>query len=324
MRADRLISILLILQDCQRITARQLAERLEVSPRTILRDMEVLSGVGIPVYAERGRDGGWSLLEPYRTNLNGLNLAEIQTVFLAQPAKILDDLGLSQTAEIALLKLLAALPSAQQQAAETVRQRIHIDLGGWHPMNEDVSLLPVIQEAIWAGRRLHITYRRADHQQRERLLDPLGLVAKGAVWYLVALVDDDYRTYRVSRIQAAVLTNEPCRRPPDFDLVAYWEETTRDFVAALPQFDATLYAHHDVMERLKIGGRFVRISAVHPSSDDAWSRVEIRADTIDEACRFVVGFGGKVKVLSPDELRICVVRLAREIMACYKQSVNPE
>src|SRR5690349_23068717 len=148
MRADRLLSILLLLQVHRRVTARELARRLEVSQRTILRDMEALSGAGVPVVPERGTGGGWRLLEEYRTNLTGLNEAEIQALFLTKPPRLLADLGLDRASEAALIKLLAALPTGSRRRAEDIRTRIHIDVPGWRPSEETARYLPLLQEAV--------------------------------------------------------------------------------------------------------------------------------------------------------------------------------
>src|SRR5215831_19484567 len=186
MRADRLLSILLLLQVHRRITAGELARRLEVSERTIHRDMEALSTAGISVVADRGVGGGWSLLDEYRTNLTGLNRAEIRALFLGGPGRLLADLGLEKASDAALIKLLAALPSANRSDAEYIRQRIHIDISGWHRPDESIPFLPVLQEAIWRDRKLAMTYGRGGGcDPVDRLVDPLGLVAKGSVWYLV-------------------------------------------------------------------------------------------------------------------------------------------
>jgi len=186
MRADRLLSILLLLQVHRRVTARELAKRLEVSERTIHRDMEALSAAGVPVVAERGTGGGWGLLEAYQTNLTGLNEVEIQALFLTRPARLLDDLGLHQASEAALIKLLAALPSLSRRNAEYVRNRIHIDATRWSNQEEAIPYLPTLQDAIWQERKLHITYRRGDDACVERLVDPLGVVPRGVcgTWWL--------------------------------------------------------------------------------------------------------------------------------------------
>ncbi len=236
MRADRLLSILMMLQVHKRLTARELSARLEVSERTIHRDMEALSTSGVPVTAERGAAGGWSLLEPYETNLTGLNEAEIQALFLTTPEKLLNDLGLRQAYEGALVKLLAALPSMRRRDAEDMRKRIHIDAPGWHPSAVENDSFPTVQAAVWAGRKLKMTYLRGDETRVERTVDPLGLVAKGKVWYLVAGIEGEIRTYRISRVQAATVLDEACERPADFDLGAFWGQSTADFVANLPRY----------------------------------------------------------------------------------------
>jgi predicted DNA-binding transcriptional regulator YafY len=212
MRADRLLSILLLLQAHQRMTARDLAQRLEVSERTILRDMSALGSAGIPVRAERGVGGGWMLLDSYRTTLTGLKEVEIQALFLTRPQRLLADLGLDKAAEVGLLKLLAALPSASRRGAQDISQRIHVDVGGWRRAEEATPQLPILQEAVWQERRLRMVYQRGDESVVERVVDPLGLVAKGSVWYLVAGVEGEPRSYRVSRVQQASQLEEPCRR----------------------------------------------------------------------------------------------------------------
>src|SRR5215831_6891858 len=207
MRADRLLSILLLLQTYRRMTARDLAERLEVSERTIHRDMESLSGVGIPVVAERGAGGGWLLQGEYRTNLTGLNEAEIQALFLARSPRLLDDLGLGKAAEAAFIKLFAAVPPAMRRDAESASRRIYVDGAGWNQSEESAPLLPLLQEAIRQDRTVRFKYQRGDECEVEREVDPLGLVAKGGAWYLVAAIDGDIRNYRVSRVIEAEMTD---------------------------------------------------------------------------------------------------------------------
>ncbi|HXI92968.1 MAG TPA: WYL domain-containing protein, partial [Blastocatellia bacterium] len=264
MRADRLLSILLLLQVHRRQTARELARRLEVSDRTIHRDMEALSAAGFPVFAERGSGGGWMLVEGYKTNLTGLNKDEIQALFLTKPLQLLADLGLDKASDAAMIKLSAALPSTHRDNAEHARQRIYIDITGWNRSDERVRLLPVLQQAVWQERKLKFTYERAGCDPVERLSDPLGLVAKGSVWYLVAVVDGDARSYRVSRVLSAELTDEHCVRPKGFDLAEYWEQSAVSFKAQLPRYQATVRAHPDVFPRMSFAGRFARIEHAEP------------------------------------------------------------
>lgn len=320
MRADRLLSILLLLQSRGRMTARELATRLEVSERTIHRDMEALGAAGIPVVAERGTGGGWELLEEYRTNLTGLNPAEIQALALAGPARIMADLGLDKASDAAFLKLLAALPATRRFDAEFVRQRIYVDTGGWHPSGEAVPpTLRALQDAIWQGHRLQLTYGRDDGGTSERVVDPLGLVAKGNVWYLIAAVEGELRTYRVSRVQAARITGEPCVRPIGFDLAAYWEDSKARFVTNLPRYPAVVRVDAAILPRLRYGGWFARIEETGEAGPDGWIRVAIRFETEEEACSFVLGFGPQIEVLDPAALREKVLRAAERIVAVYRR-----
>jgi len=300
MRADRLLSILLLLQVHRRLTARDLAARLEVSERTIHRDMEALSAAGFPVFAERGIGGGWMLVEGYKTNLTGLNRDEIQALFLTKPLRLLADLGLKKASDAAFIKLSAALPAAHRDNAEQARQRIHIDATGWNHSSESIQFLPVLQEAVWQDRKLHFTYERGGGcDSVERLADPLGLVAKGNAWYLVAAVDGEIRSYRVSRVVEAQLTDDPCIRPNDFDLAGYWEQSTVNFKAQLPRYTAIVRAHPDVFPRLRFAGRFARIGQAEPPDADGWIRVTLRFDVEEMAVEWALSFGSKIEVLEP-------------------------
>jgi len=316
-RADRLLSIMLLLQVHRRLTARDLARRLEVSERTIHRDMDALSGAGVPVYAERGAGGGWSLTEGYRTQLPGLSEAEVQALFLTGPARLLADLGLRQASEAALLKLLAALPAMARRDVVYARQRIHVDPAGWYEAEESVAALPALQEAIWQGRRLCLTYRRGDGATVERLVDPLGLVAKGRVWYLVAAVEGEPRSYRVSRVQDARPTDEPCTRPAGFDLAAYWERSAADFKANLPRYPATLRVAPDLLLWLRRTGRSSRIEHAGPPDAEGWVTLAMRFDVEEEACQYVLGCGPRIKVLEPPALRERVIALAEAVAALH-------
>jgi predicted DNA-binding transcriptional regulator YafY len=182
MRADRLISLLMLLQTNGRMTADNLAQRLEVSPRTIYRDLDALSSAGVPVYAERGPHGGCMLMESYRTNLTGLNEKEVQALFMFTVPGLLADLGAEKASQAAMLKLMASLPAPFQQDAAFVQQRLHLDPAAWFQPDEDVPFLPLLQTAVWQHKRFRMTYRRGDGQWVKRLLDPYGLVAKASVW----------------------------------------------------------------------------------------------------------------------------------------------
>lgn len=326
MRADRLLSILLLLQSRRRLTARELAERLEVCERTIHRDMEALSASGFPVVAERGSGGGWSLLGDYRTNLTGLKEAEIQALFLTRTPRLLADLGLDKASDAALLKISAALPAVFRDNAEYARQRIHIDVTGWNTAQETAPNLHTLQEAIWQERQLQFTYQRHGCDDIERLVDPLGLVAKGSVWYLVGVCEGEVRSYRVSRIRDASVTGETYARPAGFDLAAFWEQSSAQFKAALPRYSATVRVHPDIFPRLGYAGRFARIQPLDEPPDAAgWMKVLLRFDTEEMACEYVLSFGARMEVLEPLALREGVIRLAENVVTFYasKESVPP-
>ncbi len=320
MRADRLLSIMLLLQVNQRITTRELAERLEVAERTIHRDMDALGAAGVPIVAERGSGGGWSLLEEYRTNLTGLNEAEIQALFLAQPARVLSDLGLHRAADAARIKLQAALPAMARHDAEHTRQRIHIDGAGWSQAREPVPFLPTIQEAVWQDRKLLLKYQRADDTTVERQVDPLGLVAKGSIWYLIARVDDSIRTYRISRVQNAEIASQTFVRAPDFDLAAYWEASSAQFRANLPQYPATIRIETSLYEYMRAVGRYARVVSAGPPDECGWMVLEMLFEGEHNACEHVLSFGPRIEVLAPARLRELVIEAARQIIAHYDRN----
>ena len=320
MRAERLLSILLLLQVHRKLTARDLAERLEVSPRTVHRDMEALSMAGVPVYAERGSGGGWILPGEYRTQPTGLSEAEVRALFLAKPSRLLADLGLDAASEGALVKLLASLPSSSQRDAEYARERIHVDGAGWRTPSaeEHVPLLPTLQEAVWRDRMLRIAYGPEQGGPSERLVGPLGLVAKGRLWYLVATVEGgELRTYRVSRIRRAELLDEPAPRPEGFDLAAYWEQSKARFVAALPRFPVVVRAHASIVPRMRHTGRWERIEREEPPDAEGWCEVRIRFEGEDEAREYALSFGPHLEVVEPRALREQVLLLARRTVALY-------
>lgn len=317
MRADRLLSILLTLQVRRRITAGELARRLEVSERTIHRDMAALGMAGVPVVAERGTGGGWRLLEEYRTNLTGLNETEIQALFLTRPPRLLADLGLDKASEAALIKLLAAVPSVSRAGAEDIRQRLHVDVAGWGQPDESVPCLPILQLAVWHDRKLHFTYGYDGEDTVERLVDPLGLVAKGRIWYLIAAVDGEPRTYRVSRIRTAEALDEPCIRPPDFALAAYWEQSAVRFRDHLPRYPATLRVSPAVLPAIRAGGRYSRIEREDPPDAGGWVPVAMLFEEEHGALEYVLSFGAAIEVIEPPTLRALVLRAAEDIAALY-------
>lgn len=322
MRADRLLSILLHLQSGGKQSSRMLAEKLEVSERTIIRDMEALSAAGIPVYAERGPQGGWTLAENYRTNLTGMRKEELLALLMTSHGSLLGDLGLGGDAlESALQKLMTSSPAPYRKDAETIRERLHIDGAGWHASDESFPWLPLVQEAVWAGRKLEFVYQKADGQSEgteasSRIVHPLGLVAKRNVWYLVAEDRGELRTFRISRITDASLLEEEFQRPPGFSLSGYWERSTADFKARLPQYPAQVRVAEQRLSRLK-RERYAKVLRTEPDGP-GWVRVEVEFHTPESACEIILACGREAEALGPPELRELVRREAAAIAALYR------
>lgn len=240
MRADRLLSILMLLQTKGRMTAHDLAKHLEVSERTIYRDLEALSIAGIPVYTERGPGGGCSLVDGYQTRLTGLTEVEVRALFLFSTAGPLADLGLGKALEDALLKLEAALPSTSRDHAEQVRQRFHLDATWWYHPDKSFHSLQAIQDALWQNHKLYLVYQVDDGGWGERLVEPYGLVAKAGIWYLVGSCEGAYSVFRVSRILSATLLEEQFIRPERFDLASFWADYCAQWETEHPSYAVPL------------------------------------------------------------------------------------
>ncbi len=317
MRADRLLSLLLILQTEGKVKAKALAERLEVSPRTIYRDLDALTAAGVPVYAEPGPTGGIALLGGYRTDLTGLNQTEIQALLLGRSQALLSDLGLSGAAEAARVKLLAALPTLSRPDTDYAKQRFYIDTTGWQSTKEAVPLLPKLQEAVWGARRVGLSYTRSDGQSVQRLVDPLGLVARGSTWYLVAAVEGELRTYRVSRVQKAELGEDTAVRPVGFDLETYWEASKLESKEQLPRYPVRVRAAPDLIGRLHAPSRYMRVLSVGDTDEHGWKTAQLLFEVDWEALEHLLGFGPNVEVLDPLSLREQVRDRARRTLELY-------
>jgi len=322
MRASRLISVLLLLQTRGRMTAQQLADELEVSVRTVYRDVEELSASGIPVYADRGTHGGFQLVEGYRTRLTGLTPEEAEALFLSGYPGPAAQLGLGTVLAAAQLKVLAALPPELRSRAARLRQRFHLDAPGWFAQPETAPHLQAIAEAVWSDHRLHMHYRRGSEAGTvvERVVDPLGLVLKAGIWYLVARSDGGLRTYRVSRI--ADLTPLPDRfeRPDDFDLAEYWGRSVTAYAAGLPSFIATVRVRGDGLERLvdAIGeGAKTAIEAAGEPDEGGWLTVSLKLEDVWHAEPQLLQLGSDAEVVEPDELRERLAAVARAMAALY-------
>lgn len=315
-KSDRLLSILLLLQTRGLVRATELAERLEVSIRTIYRDVEALSSAGVPVYAERGRGGGIALLPGYRTNVTGLTHDEARALFVMAAQGTHADLGLAGALGSALRKLMAALPEPHRPAATMTSERVLIDPAGWRRSPEASEQLATLQTAVFADKRLLLRYRHGDGPApKEYTVDPYGLVSKGGVWYLVA----DHRRlpqlYRVSRIQAAKILETEVQRRPSVELVDLWNLLRRrvEHSAAGVQVHARLRSTRlDMFSRIFAG----RLEAPAVRAGAGWIEVELRFPKAS-AARQLLSFGDDVVVDSPDEVRADLAAAARSIAALY-------
>lgn len=318
MRADRLLNLLLLLQNRGKMSSRQLAELLEVSERTIVRDIEALSAAGIPVYAERGSRGGWVLADSYRTNLTGMRPEEIVSLLLTNHNELLKDLGIQGDFQAAYQKLLAAAPAPIRQDAEMIRERLHIDGAGWHASEEAFPWLAAVQEAVWTQRKLRIRYRKED-DVTERIIHPLGLIAKRNVWYVAAEQEPngELRTFRISRLEEASLLEETFVRPDGFDLAAYWEQSTARFKSELPRYLARIRTNETGLSQLR-RERFIKVLHTEGPDNQGQILAEIDLQTLDWACGVILRNGRDVEVLEPQELRERVKSEAQAILTLYE------
>jgi len=319
-RADRLISLLMLLQTHGQMTAQDLADRLEVSPRTIYRDLDALSVSGVPVYAERGPQGGCSLLDSYRTNLTGLTDKEVRALFMFTVPGLLADLGADKASQAALLKLTAALPAPFRPDVDKVRERILLDTAVWFQPEEPTPYLSLVQEAVWTNHRLRMTYRRGDGQWVKRLVDPYGLVAKANVWYMVAGAHHSTYTFRVSRIQEAELSESVFERPSSFKLTDYWQKWCARFEKEMVQYPVTLRVSPvgaPLVVQAFGEGMVARLTAA-AVGEDGWVEISLPFASLEDACRKLLGLGTAVQVMTPPELRRCLHTTALEVAAAYK------
>jgi predicted DNA-binding transcriptional regulator YafY len=323
MRADRLLSILMLLQARGRMTAQELAEELEVTVRTIYRDIDALSSAGVPVYAERGPGGGCTLVEGYRTSLTGLTQDEVKALFMLSVPAALDELGVSEELQAALRKLAAALPDARRQDEERVRQRIYLDWVGW-PQPEPAPHLQVIHQAVWEDRRLTIAYRwLVPHVQHfERVVDPYGLVARAGVWHLVCADGGHVRVHRVPELLDARLMDERFARPAGFDLALFWKAWCTEQKESRPSYPVTARVSPDLVRYLPlIFGDRVRaaINGAGPPDSEGWITLTLPFERLETARERILGLGRAIEVLEPEPLRRSVIDFAQQIVGFYRQ-----
>ncbi|RCG20117.1 WYL domain-containing protein [Sphaerisporangium album] len=328
MRASRLLSLLLLLQTRGRMTAAELSQELEVSIRTVYRDVEALSSAGVPVYADRGPTGGYRLLDGYRTRLNGLSAEEASSLFLAGLPGPAAELGLAEVAAAAELKLLAALPPEPRSHASRMRERFLLDVPGWYRDADEVPLLGLVADAVWEGREIRMLYRRWGPADVTRQVRPYGLVLKGGSWYLVAAPEGaEPRTYRVSRILSAEILAARFTRPEGFDLAEFWQDYSEGFRERMYPHEATvrLAPGAEQMLRLTAGTRPVEaaLAAAGPPGEDGWRVLRLPIESTRHACWLLLRMGASLEVLGPPELRDLLIATIGELSALYAVPDTP-
>jgi predicted DNA-binding transcriptional regulator YafY len=314
-RASRLVSLLLLLQVRGHLTAEELAERLEVSVRTVYRDVEALVDAGVPIVSERGPAGGYRLREGYRTKLTWLTPEEAEALFLAGVPGPAGELGLGSLVAAAQLKVLAAMPAELRERAERVGHLFHLDAPPWFRKREETPLLAELAGAVWDDRRVELVYRRKG-ETTTRAVDPLGLVLKAGAWYLVGRTPEETRIFRVSRIVALDVRDEHFERPAEFDLAAFWLERLRAFEEGLPHVDVTLRVRADALARLR-GQVEPAAKPLVPAAGDGWLELTLPFERVEYAYDELMPLGCAVEVLEPVELRERIAAAARELAALY-------
>lgn len=321
MRAARLIKMVLLLQSRPVMTAAELARELEVSERTVTRDAQALSEAGVPVYADRGRTGGYRLVGGYRTRLTGLARHEAEALFLSGLPSALREMGLDDAASAARLKVSAALLPSLRDASDTAAQRFHLDAPGWYQEPVTPELLPAVAEAVWDDRTVRARYRRPSGEV-ERELSPYGLVLKAGVWYLCARTGDDFRVYRIDRFTAVAVSEERFVRDEDFDLPRFWTERAAQFARSILRGEVTVRLSEAGWRKLphavdRAAADEVLAGAVAPDRDGRRT-VVLPVESEEVAYAQLLALGPEVEVLAPASLRERFAGTAERLRDLYR------
>ncbi|NMM90644.1 transcriptional regulator [Rhodococcus sp. SRB_17] len=318
MRSGRLLQLMLRLQGSRGATAQQLADEFGVSVRTVYRDVASLSGGGVPIWTESGPGGGIRLLDGWQSKLSGMTDDETSALMLLGVPSIAADLGRTDFAESAAAKLLNTMPAPLRAGARLWQDRILVDVPGWFGGSDDISGLPIIASAVLDSRRLQFVYR-----DRERTVDPLGLVIKAGVWYLVANLNDRTLSFRVGRVEDPVMGDESFDRPADFELATWWSSSMAEFDRSLLRFGCRVRLSAEGWRRLPdvVG---VEASRVEPGQADVdgWMDVDLRLESFDVALSQLIGLGSDVEVLEPLLLRGAMHAVAEQMVLRHRRQVS--
>ena len=311
MKSARLLRILLLLQTKSPRSARELAGELEVCERTVYRDVESLSAGGVPIFATRGAQGGIHLMEGYRRAIAELDEDEIHALYVSG-GDPLADLGFGSPLQRAREKLSAALSERQKNIAEKARARIRVDSRRWGQDAAPTETLGIVRRAVWDDRRLQIAYRDQRGARSARRIDPLGLVAKSGIWYVVARDGENLRSFRADRMTSAEILDEHFERPRDFDLDAYWSQSAQRYEGMMERFPVTLRADRDTLDMLTA---YWRPASVEENGDAYIVRFEFPGR--GPAVHQLLAWGNSVTLLDPLDLASEIVGLARNILTHY-------
>jgi predicted DNA-binding transcriptional regulator YafY len=317
MRANRLLSILMTLQLRGRTTASALSNQLEVSIRTIYRDLDALCQSGVPILSDRGRSGGVRLADGYQTRLTGLSTEEAQALPFAAVRVAAEALGFAETAEAARLKVLAALPRLGRERAYQASQRFHLDPADWYRRSTPPEHLRTVAAAVWAGQAVEIDYE-SWQARRRRVVDPLGLVLKGGTWYLVGRQGKRMSIYKLQSIRDARLLSKRYVQPRSFDLASVWKKEVSRFEASLRREKAKLRVAETAISRIDRLGADAA-DAIHAAKPDqnGWRHSTIWIESAHHAAGLLLGFGSEIEVLAPVELRLELAMRASRVCALY-------
>lgn len=320
MRADRLLALLMHLQTHRHMTAQQLAQELEVSERTIYRDVVALNSAGIPIYTESGPGGGISLLEDYQTNLTGMRPEEVQALGMLEIPEALEVLGAGQALKSALLKLAAATPPSLRAQQKQSQNRIHLDTSAWFQSDEVNPHIQIIKQAVFEDRQLMITYQGDFNAIGQQRVSPYGLVAKASIWYLVYEIGDHMRVRRVARITGAVLLKQSFTRPADFDLTTFWKNWCEAYEDERPFYRVKVLVIPSLAERLPLlleNNQPDLLNTPPAFTQTGWQAITLEFSSFETARTQLLGFGAAVEVLEPLALRISLADHAQQITRLY-------
>lgn len=310
------MALLFTLQSRRSATIAELAEALGVSDRTMHRDVAALRAAGVPLWTEPGRHGGVRLVEGWRTRLDGLTSREAVAIFAMGVPRALAELGLGTAVSAAHAKVSATLPAPLREQAQHIAQRFHLDAPGWFRREDDAEHLAAVARAVWEQRRTRVTYRRGDRSV-ERILDPLGLVLKAGVWYLVAGTGESVRTYRVGRIQATEELDEHFERPADFDLVNWWQHSSARFERSLPRVRVRVRLSPIGVRALPLiidaDLAVAALDLAGPPGLDGWTEVELALEEPEIAAGQLLGLGIEVEIVEPAAVRAVFADTARRM-----------